>query len=63
MILVCVLTKDLIRSVTLRDEGDAEEKTLHAGDSFVIQRGITIASSSTDYGICFKCGSRLMTRL
>ena len=58
-----MLTTDRTGSVTLRDEDNGEGKTLHAGDSFVIQRGSTIAFSSSDYGICFKCGSRLMARL
>lgn len=45
-------------TITLRDEA-GQEKTLHAGDSFVIQRGSNIKFSSSDYGVAFKSGSRL----
>ncbi|EXJ68494.1 uncharacterized protein A1O5_08287 [Cladophialophora psammophila CBS 110553] len=49
-------------SITLQDEGGAKE-TVKAGDIFMIHRGSTVAFSSSDYGIAFKCGSRLMARL
>ncbi|KEF59642.1 uncharacterized protein A1O9_04488 [Exophiala aquamarina CBS 119918] len=48
-------------TITLEDEAGAKA-TLAAGQTFVIHRGSTIAFSSSDYGIAFKCGSRLMAR-
>ncbi|KIW13791.1 hypothetical protein PV08_08983 [Exophiala spinifera] len=50
-------------TITLKDEDGGAETTVTIGDSFVIHRGSTIAFSSSDYGIAFKCGSRLMARL
>ena len=49
-------------TITLEDEGGTNE-TLTAGQTFVIHRGSTVAFSSSDYGIAFKCGSRLMARM
>ncbi|KIV79402.1 hypothetical protein PV11_06964 [Exophiala sideris] len=49
-------------SVTLQDE-NGREQSLHADDSFLIHRGSTITFSSSGYGVCFKCGSRLMAKM
>lgn len=50
-------------TITLEDEDEGTEKTVTAGDTFVIHRGSTIAFSTSDYGAAFKCGARLMARL
>lgn len=49
--------------MTLRDVDEGTEATVKAGDTFAIHRGSTIAFSTSDYGIAWKCGSRLMARL
>lgn len=52
----------VVGTIILEDEMGTK-KTVEAGDTFVIHRGSTVAFSSSDYGIAFKCGSRLMARL
>jgi hypothetical protein len=47
----------------LKDQQTGQQQTLHPGDTFAIQRGSVIEFSTQSYGVAWKCGSRVMTKL
>ncbi|KAF2627104.1 hypothetical protein BU25DRAFT_393738, partial [Macroventuria anomochaeta] len=49
-------------TMTLEDE-TGQQKTMRAGDTFVVHRGSTIKFTTDDYGIAWKCSARMPSKL
>jgi uncharacterized cupin superfamily protein len=48
--------------MTLEDE-NGQQRTMRAGDTFVVYRGSTIKFSTAKYGVAWKCGARMPSKL